>query len=321
MCVILYTKIHGKNILAKNRDQVHNPNIEIIHEIINGIEIAYIRDTKTEWVEGMNENGCGIVNATLNVNEGKVITKFKDSYKKNKIFNILCSTKKGDDFYDYVKRTNKKGYTFEGNTILINDNNKIFHIENTRDIFLMEKISQPVVYTNHGINIKKAGFIEGKKGVSSFLRKKLVEGELNSNKDVDLYDDFVENVMNVNYTNIDPRFHSYRDKKLTLKHHKISGNQKIISTTGQLILNITDKELVYYMDVNNGESVKYINKLPQGYAPKIRVVIKETAKNVKKKKKVFTRKYLKDLYKKMSYDGSVKKHVVSNNKTKKKRIV
>ena len=312
MCVILYTEINGKKILAKNRDQVHKPNIEIIHEIINGIEIAYIRDTKTEWVEGMNENGCGIVNSTLNINEGKVLTKFKDSYKKNKIFNILCSTKKGDDFYDYVKRTNKKGYTFEGNTILINDNNKIFHIENTKDIFLMEKINKPVVYTNHGINIKKAGFTEGKKGVSSFLRKKLIETELKCNKKVDLYDDFVENVMNVNYTNVDPRFHSYRDKKLTLKHHNISGNQRIISTTGQLILNITDKEFVYYMDVNNSESLKYINNLPEGYAPKIRVVIKETQKNIKRKNKVFTQKYLKDLYKKMNYNGTVRNGTVRN---------
>jgi hypothetical protein len=38
-----------------------------------------IRDTKTEWIEGMNENGCGIVNSTLNLNEGKVIIKFKNS--------------------------------------------------------------------------------------------------------------------------------------------------------------------------------------------------------------------------------------------------
>jgi hypothetical protein len=306
MCVILYTVIDGKKILAKNRDQVHKPKIELIHEIINGIEIAYIRDIKTEWIEGMNENGCGIVNSTLNLNEGKVIIKFKNSYKKNKILNILCSNKKGDEFYDYVKKTNKHGYTFEGNTILINDN-KVFHIENTKNIFLIEKIKEPSVYTNHGVNIKNAGFIEGKKGLSSFLRKKLVEIELKRNKDVDLYDDFVKNIMNVNYTNVDPRFHSYRDKNLSLKKNNIDKKQRFISTTGQLILNMTDKEFVYYTDVNNSETIEYINKLPNNYVPKIRVIIKETEKHLKTKKKVFTKKYLKKLYKKFNYDYNTSK--------------
>jgi hypothetical protein len=325
MCVIIYTEIDGKIILAKNRDQVHKPNIEIIHEIINGIEIAYIRDIKTEWVEGMNENGCGIVNATLNRNEGKVVIKFKNSYKKNKIFNILSSNKTNNEFYDYIKRTNDKGYTFEGNTILVNDD-KVFHIENTKNVFLIEKIDKsPAVYTNHGINIKDAGFTEGRKGFSSFLRKKLVETELKCNKDVDLYDDFVSNIMNVNYTNIDPRFHSYRDKKLSLKQNNIDKNQKFISTTGQLILNITDKELVYYADVNNSETVKYINRLPSNYAPKIRVIIKETKKNIKRRKNRFTQKYLRKLHKKFNYNSTrrektMNKNTRGKNMTRKKRL-
>ena len=68
--------------------------------------------------------------------------------------------------------------------------------------------------------------------------------------------------MNVNYTNIDPRFHPYRDKKTTLKVNKsIPKDSTFINTTGQLILNITDKELVYYTDVNNSEKIKYINNL------------------------------------------------------------
>jgi hypothetical protein len=118
MCVILFTKINGKTILAKNRDQVHKPEIELIHEVVNGIEIAYIRDKKTEWIEGMNEDGRSIVNATLNINEGKTFKKFKHSYKKNKIYNILSSKKTKEELDIYIKKTNNKGYTFEGNTIL-----------------------------------------------------------------------------------------------------------------------------------------------------------------------------------------------------------
>lgn len=316
MCVILFTKINGKTILAKNRDQVHKPEIELIHEVVNGIEIAYIRDKKTEWIEGMNEDGRSIVNATLNINEGKTFKKFKHSYKKNKIYNILSSKKTKEELDIYIKKTNDKGYTFEGNTILVNDDN-VYHIENIKNVFLIEKIDKPSVFTNHGINIRHAGFTKGKKGLSSFLRRKMVETELKCNKDVDLYDDFVENVMNVNYTNVDPRFHSYRDKKLSLKKSKIDKdkNQRFISTTGQLILNITDKEFVYYTDVNNSKNINYINKLPNNYVPKIRVIIKETEKRVQAKKKAFTQKYLNKLYNKFDYNPSKPKH----NRTRKRR--
>lgn len=307
MCVILYTVINGKKILAKNRDRTYKPNIELVHEIVNDIELAYIRDKKTGWVEGMNENGCGLVNSTLNMNESKHVKKMKKSVlktKKNKIFNALCQQKNNKIFYDLIKQTNINNDVLEGHT-LVTINNGIFHIENNiYNDFIIKKVDKPVVYTNHGINLKDEGFTEGKKGLSSFLRKKMVETELKCNKDVDLYDDFVKNVMNVNYTNIDPRFHSYRDKSLTLRKKNIDKNQVFINTTGQLILNITDKEFVYYTDVNNSETIKYVNKLPNNYVPKIRIIIKETEKHIKTKKKIFTRKYLKNLYKKFNYTSS-----------------
>jgi hypothetical protein len=315
MCVILYTEINGKKILAKNRDRTYKPNIELIHEIVNGIELAYIKDKKTGWVEGMNENGCGIVNSTLNMNESKHVKKMKKTVlktKKNKIFNALCEEKNDKIFYDLVKQTkNTNNDILEGHTLLT-INNQIFHIENNvYNDFIIKKVDKPVVYTNHGVNLKNEGFTEGKKGLSSFLRKKLVETELKSNKDLDLYDDFIKNVMNVNYTNIDPRFHSYRDKQLTLKKKNIDKDQIFINTTGQIILNITDKEFVYYTDVNNSENIKYVNKLPSNYVPKIRIIIKETEKHTKHKKRVFTKKYLKNLYKQFNYNVS---------KTKKRRI-
>ena len=50
MCVIVYTEIDGKKILAKNRDRPYKPDMEIIHKIVNGIEIAYIRDKISGWI-------------------------------------------------------------------------------------------------------------------------------------------------------------------------------------------------------------------------------------------------------------------------------
>ena len=75
MCVILYEKINGMNIIAKNRDRAYKPYIDIIHEIVNGIEIIYIHDRTNLWIEGMNEYGVGIINSTLSIHDGKITTK------------------------------------------------------------------------------------------------------------------------------------------------------------------------------------------------------------------------------------------------------
>lgn len=74
MCVILYTEIDGKKILFKNRDLPYKPYIEIIHEIVDGTELAYIRDKKTGWIEGMNDQNIGIINSTMD-KDGNIIKK------------------------------------------------------------------------------------------------------------------------------------------------------------------------------------------------------------------------------------------------------
>jgi hypothetical protein len=57
--------IHGQNILAKNRDLPYNPEIDIIHEIVNGVEVVYMMDKRNGWIEGLNEYGTGMVNSSL----------------------------------------------------------------------------------------------------------------------------------------------------------------------------------------------------------------------------------------------------------------
>ena len=116
MCVILYTKINGKIILAKNRDRIYKPSIEIIHEIIDGIEIVYIKDKQSGWIEGMNSLGFGLVNATLDVKDSKNKTfktkKHRSKYKSNKIFQTLSQNKKSKIFYTLFKEPNWKTLYF-----------------------------------------------------------------------------------------------------------------------------------------------------------------------------------------------------------------
>ena len=79
MCIIISKSINGSKVLAKNRDRAYKPTIEVVHTIIDGVEVAYLRDTITDWSEGMNEFGIGLVNTALMVgydeNEEKIVKK------------------------------------------------------------------------------------------------------------------------------------------------------------------------------------------------------------------------------------------------------
>lgn len=121
MCVILYTEINGKKILAKNRDRAYKPEVRIIHEIVNGIEIAYLKDENTGWIEGMNGEGTGIVNSTLNSFDSKTNSTKKLKKKGNVIYNALINDKSEKNFYDIIKNA-KNDYVLEGHTLLCHEN-------------------------------------------------------------------------------------------------------------------------------------------------------------------------------------------------------
>lgn len=320
MCVIVYTTIDNKKILVKNRDRVYKPNIVIIHELVDGVELAYIKDLKTGWIEGLNGDGIGIINSTLNRNDGKY--KVDKSYlkmKKNRILDALHKTD-AKKIINEIIEDKKKVPFLEGHSLIVCDD-KCLHIENNVDNkFVISKINEPSVFTNSGKSFDDAGFVKGKKGLSSFLRRKNIEMELKHSK-INSYKELID-IMNKNYIGIDPRFHSYRDEKMIEKHledtsDKNKKNMKIVRTTGQILLNLTDKELVYYEDINNSKNVKYINKLPKNYNPIIKITINKTEKNTEPKKSKLSQKYLKKIYKKFNFNNETKRNKIKHNKTKK----
>ena len=85
-CVIAKIDVDGKRLLAKNRDRAYKAPVEIIHELIDGVEVVYIHDALTDWSEGLNEFGIGLVNASLMVDfdekEGKLAKEKEDKGKK-----------------------------------------------------------------------------------------------------------------------------------------------------------------------------------------------------------------------------------------------
>jgi len=276
MCVILCTKINGKSILAKNRDQRYDSSVCIIHEIVNGVEIAYIYDSKDGWVEGMNEHRVGMVVSTLLHNE-KIHTQLpQQKFNYNLLIQPHVTNK---TIYDIIQ----SHPTFEGNSILYN--HEFIHMMKD-DTFLLKKIKPNQVYTNY---TKK----DSQCKISSFLREKIIKKELQKKSRTI---DELANRMNQTYTNIHPQSHPYRDTHYKVNSHLTPNNLRA-NTTGQLFLNMTDLEFIYFTDIHHNK-IQYMNKLPKGYIPKIHVMIKKTEKYTKRPKKIFTKKYLANVEKK-----------------------
>src|SRR5690606_21800754 len=62
-------------VVFKHRDRNYKPSLSIIHTVVNGMEIAYLRDDTTLWSEGMNAAGVCIVNSALAVNADENMAK------------------------------------------------------------------------------------------------------------------------------------------------------------------------------------------------------------------------------------------------------
>jgi len=314
MCIIFYININGQLILAKNRDLPYNPHIDIIHEIVNGTEVVYMMDKKNGWIEGINENGTGMVNSSL-------LEDFHHypgyNILENKMYSALVKKhmNKRDLFDELLKKSDNK-YILEGHTLIAHDNHT-YHLENSSlNKHVLHSLSAQQkyrVFSNHGIHLPKEGLTDGRGGVSTFLRRELTKAEIadflkhKRRKDIKcddakLYDE-LSSILNKNYINVEHRFHPYR-------------NKTNIYTSAQLILNITNKEFIYFKDTNYSENVNYINRLPSHYVPKIRVMIKETEKNMRPVKRL-TQRYLQKIYKRFNYhDKSHKNHINKTNTMK-----
>ena len=68
-CTVAGVRLKDGIILAKNRDRGYTAEMEMVHELLDDVEIAYWHDIDTDWSEGINEFGIGIVNSSLMVND------------------------------------------------------------------------------------------------------------------------------------------------------------------------------------------------------------------------------------------------------------
>jgi len=54
-CTVAAVRLDDGNVIAKNRDRGYLAKMEIVHELVDDVEIMYWRDVETDWSEGMNE--------------------------------------------------------------------------------------------------------------------------------------------------------------------------------------------------------------------------------------------------------------------------
>jgi len=100
MCVILAKKIKGEWNLFKFRDRKYNPTYDIKDYLVNGLEVTYLRDKKSHWIEGINDNKVTLVSAALdNHADASIVTAAEQQ-----------NTKTDKLFKEYLKNTNLRNY-------------------------------------------------------------------------------------------------------------------------------------------------------------------------------------------------------------------
>jgi hypothetical protein len=245
--------------------------------------MVYWRDIDTDWSEGMNEYGFGIVNSSLLVRqdekESDKIMKKHDEKKMKKPQNydtekkIIASDglkmRKAltyNKMRDIIKSLisydggDKKKVGVKGETFVASPRN-IFVIEMTsKDSPIIHKFSKNEkvdVRTNHGISHEQAGYTHGIKKKSSHLRMKYAKEHL---KDVTTDQEVID------------RMKEQYDKNKFFNPYRLK-NQYNMSTVGQIMMNLEKKEVTIRMDNEMGKFEGIKNRLPKGYQPKIKIKI------------------------------------------------
>lgn len=262
MCIIVNKKFENSNFLIKNRDRAYKPSLEIVHEIVNGVEIAYLRDTITDWSEGLNEYGIGIVNTALMVgfdeSEKKIVKKRGKPSKDGKRIREVLSKKTTKEVVETALYYNGgiKGHTFIGTP------KKTLTIERTSKHKAKLKVhsNEDIVRTNHGHFYPDAGYTKGNDYLSSKIRKTLAEKIA---KTVSTPYDLMVGMRKTNYK-----------PKSNLNMWR---NTNKMFSSSQICLNLTNKVLKVILREEKIESYLGINnKLPKGYTPRIKIEVFKT---------------------------------------------
>ena len=272
-CTIAHTVVQDKVILAKNRDRSYTARVKVVRELINDVEMVYIVDEDTDWSEGMNNYGTAIINSALMVNadekEKKLAKKKgKPSEDGKKIRRALMFKKASESLSSIVnfKGDDKRDVGVKGHTFVATPK-YTYAIEMTSEHEpVIKKLNrkQNHVRTNHGYDYKDSGYTSGLNKKSSELRWKYAQDMLSNIKSpqdvlTGLAMQHAKNMRNNPYRNV----------------NKVDNptEKDILSTTGQLMLNVTDLEMTLRMDKDKSEFFGIDDRTPDSYEPKIKIKV------------------------------------------------
>lgn len=265
-CIIVSKEVNDKFILAKNRDRAYKPKLEIIHTIIDGVEVAYLHDMITDWSEGLNEFGIGAVNSALLVGHDEAEKKLVKKKGKagpdgDKMRHIISQKTLKEALKSCLTYTGNSKLSLKGHTFISSPKHMIsveatsLHKPNVK----LHNIEHPVVRTNHGHMFTDAGYTHGEKYLSSKMRK------ISAEKTVDKVSDWTQ-IAQAMRKEFFPK-----ESQLNMRRQSNS-----MFTSSQTIMNLTDRilEVEYFADkVESFEGVK--TQLPDGYSPKIQIRVRK----------------------------------------------
>ncbi len=280
-CTIAGVRLSDGIILAKNRDRGYDAKMEIVHEVLDNVEMVYWHDTDTDWSEGMNEFGIAVVNSSLMVHddekEGDKVkaARSEKEYNKDKkmspkhatdgakIRQVLTQKNIRDAIKMLISTRGDGTAKFKGvsGQSLVSDGNDVYVIEHSSvDAPIIRKLKdnrKVIVRTNHGIYHPHLGYQSGPKAKSSHSRMDLAQDHLqDAEKDQDVLD-----ILKTKYKE-NPFLNPYR-----------TDNKFHMETVGQIMMNCNTKTVTIRMDKEHGELETVENLLPNGYEPKIRIKI------------------------------------------------
>lgn len=255
-------------VLIKHRDRAYNVNCSIVHTVINGVEIAYLRDDDTYWQEGMNDKGICIINASLSLAD-ETIGKSKGDKSKSrqvdtkfsadgeKIVKALTMTTIDDAIF--FAKSWKNG--IHGNTLFCTDDELYTMTSTSQHPAVVSKLDglDTVVFTNHSDIHADAGYTEGPSFKSSVTRKAKAEEFLAASNTPD---EMLKNMRNQPY--------SASSQLNPLR------STDTLATTSQMILD--PKNLHFHLVVVKKYTENFkgiVDMLPSGWEPKIKITFEE----------------------------------------------
>ena len=267
-CLVVGGAIGTNFVLAKNRDRKVPPTVSIVRKLSkSGTEMVLMYDKRTRYVEGMNEHGIGILNATLMNEEDSAVRSGYNHRQGNIIHRALCANSL--DQAIGILTTHSGG--LEGHTI-VSDPLRMFHVElshgKVAHVSQLDPTTGWDARTNHGVHFAEAGYMprDGMIYMASNYRKTMAEIELT---DVESEQEIMR-IMRQQHN--DPGSHLNMHRRVPKDAKEHPG----FITTSQICMNLTDLHFLFHCYNGHCDFQDIEDLTPEDHEPKIKITVSKS---------------------------------------------